>query len=258
MRLEITTRLEYQFDAPTDMLLQIEAAALADQLIEKANISVGNCTHFARVPALDMIGERIWIRGQGELSVDYQAIVTINRAIDDCQNLATVPPHQLPGDTVQYLMGSRYCPSDQFQSFVFEQFGHLEGGARIILMRDWICDNVRYVPGVSNSATTAIDTFHSLQGVCRDFAHVMITFARACGIPARIASVYALGVEPQDFHAVAEVFLSGGWHIVDATRMANAGTMAMIGIGRDAADIAFLTAFGPAQMLSQSVSVVAV
>jgi len=163
----------------------------------------------------------------------------------------------LPGDTVPYLMGSRYCPSDQFQSFVYEQFGHLDGGSRIMAMRAWIHDNVRYVPGISNSATTAIDTFHTLQGVCRDFAHVMITFARACGIPARIASVYALGVKPQDFHAVAEVFLSGEWHIVDATGMANADTIAKIGIGRDAADIAFLTAFGPAHMLAQSVRVTA-
>ena len=258
MKLSIDTQLEYQFDAPTDVLLQIEAAALADQMIEKAAISARNCSHFARVPAQDMIGERIWIRAQGRLTIDYHAVVSISRIFDDCQNLETVPLHRLPGDTVAYLMGSRYCPSDQFQSFVFEQFGHLEGGARILAMRDWVHSNVRYVPGVSNSATTAIDTFHSGQGICRDFAHVMITFARACGIPARIASVYALGVKPQDFHAVAEVFLSGEWHIIDATSMANAGAIARIGIGRDAADVAFLTAFGRAEMLAQSVEVVAV
>ena len=258
MSLSISTRLEYQFDAPTDVLLQIEAAALDEQIIEKAHISADNCMHFARVPALDMVGERIWIRVQGLLSVAYDAIVAIHQVPEDCRGLETVPPHRLPGDTIQYLMGSRYCPSDQFQSFVYEQFGHLEGGLRITAMRDWIHDNVRYMPGISHSATTAIDTFHGLGGVCRDFAHLMITFARACGIPARIASVYALGVEPQDFHAVAEVFLSGGWHMVDATGMANASTMAKIGIGRDAADIAFLPAFGPAQMLAQSVAVIAV
>ena len=257
MSLEITTRLEYQFDAPTDMLLQIEAAALTDQRIEKADISVRNCSHFARVPAQDGVGERIWIRGQGQLIIDYHALVTVSRIAEDCETLQMVPLHQLPGDTVPYLMGSRYCPSEQFQLFVFEQFGHLAGGARINAMRDWVRGNVSYMPGVSNSATTAIDTFHSGHGVCRDFAHVMITFARACGIPARIASVYALGVEPQDFHAVAEVFLSDEWHIVDATGMANAGTIAKIGIGRDAADVAFLTAFGPTEMLAQSVSVTA-
>jgi transglutaminase-like putative cysteine protease len=113
------------------------------------------------------------------------------------------------------------------------------------------------VPGVSTSETTALDTFVQRQGICRDYAHVMITFARAAGIPARIASVYALGVEPPDFHAVAEVFLGGEWHLVDATGMARGRDMAKIGIGRDAADVAFLTAFGTAVMNSQSVEVTA-
>lgn len=83
----------------------------------------------------------------------------------------------------------------------------------------------------------------------------MITLVRAAGIPARIASVYALGVEPQDFHAVAEVFIGGEWHLVDATGMAQEEAMAKIGIGRDAADVAFLTAYGMAVMNSQSVAV---
>ncbi|MDV3455787.1 transglutaminase family protein [Sphingomonas sp. HF-S4] len=95
------------------------------------------------------------------------------------------------------------------------------------------------------------------EGVCRDYAHVMITLARAAGVPARIASVYALGVEPQDFHAVAEIFLGGEWHLVDATGMAEEGAMAKIGVGRDAADVSFLTVFGTAVMNGQSVKVAA-
>ena len=84
---------------------------------------------------------------------------------------------------------------------------------------------------------------------------MLITLVRASGIPARIASVYALGIEPPDFHAVAEVFLGDAWHLVDATGMAKAGAMAKIGIGRDAADVAFLTAYGQAIMNAQSVRV---
>ncbi len=75
--------------------------------------------------------------------------------------------------------------------------------------------------------------------------------------PARFASVYAIGVDPPDFHAVAEVFLDGAWHLVDATGMADAGEMAKIGIGRDAADVAFLTSFGQVAMRGQSVEVIA-
>jgi transglutaminase-like putative cysteine protease len=255
MTLLITAHLDYFFPEPTDVLLQVEAAAIPEQVIETAHIAVTECEHFARVPAQDMIGDRIWVRIQGRMTVDYRSRVAINRIVDDCLGLPKVPPHQLPGETVQYLMPSRYCPSDQFQHFVLDEFTGLDGGELIVAMRDWINQHFSYVPGVSFSDTTALDTFARRQGICRDYAHVLITMARASGIPARIASVYALGVKPQDFHAVAEVFLGGEWHLVDATGMAQEGAMAKIGVGRDAADVAFLTAYGPTFLNLQSVMV---
>ena len=84
---------------------------------------------------------------------------------------------------------------------------------------------------------------------------VVIALARAADIPARIASVYAPRVTPEDFHVVAEIFLGDSWHLVDPTGMAHAGDAAIIGIGRDIGDVAFLTAFGPLVMNGQSVSV---
>jgi transglutaminase-like putative cysteine protease len=255
MKLTIQSKLDYNFAAPTDVLLQLEAAAIPEQIIEQAHIAISEVQHFARVDAHNMIGERIWLRVEGQLTIDYRATIAINRILTDCRSLAKVPPHQLPGETVEYLLPSRYCPSDQFQTFVDAEFHGLAGGALILAMRDWIHDHFSYVPGASDADTTALDTFVKRQGVCRDYAHVMVTLSRACGIPARIASVYALGVEPQDFHAVAEVFLGGEWHLVDATGMAQEGAMAKIGVGRDAADISFLTAFGAAHMNAQSVTV---
>jgi transglutaminase-like putative cysteine protease len=83
----------------------------------------------------------------------------------------------------------------------------------------------------------------------------MIELARAADVPARYASVYALRASPPDFHAVAEVFLGGEWHIIDPTGMASARDTAIIGIGRDAGDVAFLTAFGPLMMNGLSVRV---
>lgn len=257
MQLSIHATLDYHFATATDVLLQLEAAMIPEQTIIDAHIDLTESEHFARIAAHDQIGDRIWLRVQGQLQVNYRATVDINRIVTDCALLPCVPPHLLPGETVQYLMASRYCASDQFQTFVEARFGGLEGGARVIAIRDWIHANVSYVPGVSTSETTATDTFIKRQGICRDFAHVMITLVRACGIPARIASVYALGVEPQDFHAVAEVFLGAEWHLVDATGMAREGAMAKIGVGRDAADVAFLTAYGQAVMNGQSVSVTA-
>jgi transglutaminase-like putative cysteine protease len=156
---------------------------------------------------------------------------------------------------VQYLLPSRYCPSYEFQPLVDDEFGGLEGGARINAIRDWIGLHIAYTPGSSGTETGAMETYIGRNGVCRDFAHLLITMSRASAIPARFASVYALGVEPQDFHAVAEVFLDGTWHLVDATGMSSAERMAKIGVGRDAADVSFLTSYGRALFNRQEVEV---
>ncbi|MNC87715.1 Transglutaminase-like superfamily protein [compost metagenome] len=91
---------------------------------------------------------------------------------------------------------------------------------------------------------------------------MLITLARASAIPARYCSVYAPGVDPPDFHAVAEVFLAdptvpggGAWHIVDATGMADPAHTVKIGVGRDAADVSFMTVFGEAQFEDKEVTV---
>jgi len=202
-----------------------------------------------------MIGERIWLSASGRLLVDYSATVAVNRLLTDYRSLAQIPPRELPGETVQYLFASRYCPSDRFHTFVQAEFSGLAGGQLVGALRDWIADHLTYTPGSSDSTTSAVDTFVSRQGICRDYAHLLISLARAADIPARIASVYACGVDPPDFHAVAEVFLGGEWHLVDATGMADEGLMAKIGVGRDAADVAFLTIFGNGTMNAQSVSV---
>jgi transglutaminase-like putative cysteine protease len=253
--LQINVHLDYAFELPCDVLLQIEAAAMAGQVIEHAQFTAAPSVHIARVPAQDGIGERMWLRPQGRMLVDYKATVRITRKPADCAALPATPLHLLPGTAVPYLMPSRYCPSNQFTDFTEQKFGAFEGGAKIAAMRDWIAGHLSYVPGSSHSGTTAVDTFHDRKGICRDYAHLMITLARAADIPARIASVYGIGVKPQDFHAVAEVYLGGAWHLVDPTGMGTPADMAIIGIGRDVGDVAFLTAFGPLVMNSQTVSV---
>ena len=255
MGLEIRVQLDYWFEQACDVLLQVEVAAKPGQVIEHAQITIPNCRDIVRVPAQDGIGERIWLRTQGQMLVDYRATVRIDRLGTDCAILPATPLLQLPGEAVQHLLPSRYCPSHQFTDFVEKRFGALAGGAKIAAMRDWISSHLSYVSGSSNAETTAADTFHDREGICRDYAHLMITLARAADIPARMASVYAAGVNPPDFHAVAEVFLGGAWRLVDATGMANEPETATIGVGRDIGDVAFLTAFGPLVMNSQNVSV---
>lgn len=256
MKLAITAALDYYFPAPCDVLLQLEAAIIPEQRVENAWIDISPVNHFARVSGHDTIGDRIWLKVEGQLTVDYRATVSIDRLFGDLSALPAVPTHLLPGETVEYLMPSRYCPSDQFQNFEEAQFGNLAGGERVMAICDWIHRHFSYVPGSSTASTTALETFVMRQGVCRDFAHVMITLVRASAIPARFVSVYAPDVEPQDFHAVAEVFLDGAWYLVDATGMAKAEDIAKIGVGRDAADTSFLTSYGQAQLNRQSVAVV--
>lgn len=257
MKIFLEAWLDYFFAEPTEILLQIEAAAIPEQMLTNSFLATSETPHFARVPAHNAIGERIWLRHQGQLTVEYRATVDIRRIVADIATLDKVEVHLLPGETVEYMLPSLYCPALKFSNFVEAEFAGLDGGRTVAAMRDWIHRHIRYEPGSSDSETTALDTFVTRQGICRDFAHLMITLVRAAGIPARIASVYALGVTPQDFHAVAEVFLGGEWHLVDPTGMAEEGAMAKIGVGRDAADVAFLTAYGFAQMNQQRVQVTA-
>lgn len=255
MTILVQVELNYKLDGPVDIMLKLEAAELPEQSVVHWEIDVGQCEHLARVPADDMIGECVWLRTSGDMQVKYSAEVQINRILTDYRTLPQVPVHQLPGPTVSYLNEFRYCPSNQFMNFVKTKFAQYEGGQKVGALCDWVFENIEYVRGSSDANTTAQDTFTDRRGVCRDFAHLLITLVRAAAIPARTASVYAPGVEPQDFHAVAEVFLGGEWHLVDPTGMAMESEMVKICIGRDAADIAFLTAYGPIERVSQFVSV---
>lgn len=255
MQLAIETELDYLVPGSADVLLQIEAALIPEQKILEAHIELPPVEHFARVTAQDGIGERIWLRVADRLTVRYRALVETCRIGGDIAQLQAVPPHLLPAPTVQYLNPSRYCTSDTFDDFVKGEFAGLSGGAQVAAIRDWIGAMLSYVPGSSDAFTTAADTFKSRKGVCRDYAHLMIALTRACAIPARMASVYGRDVHPQDFHAVAEVFLDGTWHMVDATGMTTPDQTVKIGVGRDAADVSFLACFGDAEMQSQSVSV---
>ncbi len=264
MPISIQTRFAFNLPSSADVLLQFEAAAIPEQTILETHTSLSHSEHCARVRAQDDIGERIWIRAKGRFEVEYRARVDINRQLADLASLGTILPHDMPGEAVQYLFDSRYCPADRFQSFVEREFTGTSGGSRVAAIRDWIAHHFDYVPGSSGPATDAADSFIARCGICRDYAHLLVTLARASTIPARYVACYAPGVEPPDFHAVAEVFLDdpdspnesrGTWQLVDATGMAEAAETVKIGVGRDAADVSFLTSFGLNEFQSSSITV---
>lgn len=255
MKLKISASLNYRLPDPAHLMLQIEAANGGGQRVIKAALDLGEPVEMARVPTVTGICEPIWLHMEGALAATYHAVVAVERADADLDALAAAALHRLPAGAIPYLNESRYCPSNKFRAFVDRRFGDVEGGAKIRAMRDWIEDSFTYAPGASDAETGALDSFVERRGVCRDYAHVMIALARAAHIPARMASVYAPGVDPQDFHALAEVYLADDWHMVDATGMTRSGECARICAGRDAADTAFLTAYRDIHLVEQSVKV---
>ena len=256
MRLQIDVTLDYHVPAPAEILLAIEVAQLPDQrLIEDLLTVTGADGPLSPVAGEDGIGRRTWLKAGGPLHATYEATVEVSRTAVPLDGLPICPLSALPAEAIAYLWPSRYCQSDQFETFVERRFGALEGGTKLLAMRDWIHDGMDYVPGSSDTTTTAADAFVARAGVCRDYAHLMAAFARAAGVPARLTSAYAWGLKPPDFHAVVEVWLDGGWHLLDATGLAPSEGLARICVGRDATDIAFMTIFGSAVMNSQSVTV---
>jgi transglutaminase-like putative cysteine protease len=256
MRVRIEAELDYHFPQAADVLLEMEAARLPDQKLVEDRLTVGTATALTPVAGHDGIGRRTWTRGEGRFTARYTATVDVEREQVDLSSKKIVPLRELPGEAIQYLWPSRYCQSEKLQDFARGEFAGLEGGARVEAMARWTQDNLDYQPGCSDSATTAHDSFQQRKGICRDFAHVMICFARAMDVPARMVSAYAWGLEPPDFHAVVEVYLDGGWQLVDPTGLAPVVGLVRIGVGRDATDISFMTVFGGTTKLNrQSVRV---
>ena len=121
------------------------------------------------------------------------------------------------------------------------EFAGLKGIELLTAVCSWVHDRLRYVPGSSRVTDGAVGTLLARRGVCRDYAHLVIALLRSIDVPARMAAVYAPGLSPMDFHAVAEALVDGKWHVVDATGLAPRQSLLRIATGRDAADIAFLT-----------------
>ena len=174
----------------------------------------------------------------GEVSVAYEATVQLSAAdaVDVTER-----------ERFHYVLPSRYCPSDRVEGFAAAEFGPVGDEAtsakRVV---SWVHERLFYLSGSTTAADDALVPLGTGQGVCRDYAHLVVTLCRALGMPARYVSVYAPGLSPMDAHAVVEVAVDGVWRVFDATRLAPRASMVRIGTGRDAADTAILTALGGA------------
>lgn len=246
MQFSLGCAMQYDVAAETTMLLNIEAQRGGEQTIlsERFSISPNIASEAYDVPETGNRYRRLRL-APGSYIVRYEAEVTTEPFVDDPIHVAEVPIAELPFDVINHLFPSRYCQSDKLGRFAWRQFGGIaDGHEKITAICNWIFENVDYLEGSSDGSTSAYDTFTLRAGVCRDFAHLGITFARALGIPARFVSAYALGLVPQDFHAVFEAYLGGRWYLFDATRLCPLDGIVRIAVGRDAADSAFSTYFG--------------
>jgi transglutaminase-like putative cysteine protease len=159
---------------------------------------------------------------------------------------ATVIGHTDPApvtdyDLSMYLRPSRYAEADKFYGFAATEFGQYADSSTLLEhVAAWVGGRLNYVPGSSDPIDGAVDTLLAGAGVCRDFAHLVVAMLRAVNVPARLVAVYAPGLFPMDFHAVAEAFVDGQWRVVDATLLAPRQSLVRIATGRDASDTAFL------------------
>lgn len=167
----------------------------------------------------------------GPITIDYEAVVL--------GHAAPIATDEL--DIIEYRRPSRYAESDSLFPIAKAEFEDLTGKDLLDAVSSWVGTHLDYVPGSSLPTDGAVQTMLKRQGVCRDYAHLVIALLRAHDIPARLVSVYAPGLQPMDFHAVAEAYVDGEWHVVDATALAPRETMLRIATGVDASETAFLS-----------------
>lgn len=193
----------------------------------------------------------------GPSRISYRAEVTVAGVPDPVSPDATeAPPEALDDELLRWVLPSRFCHPDELGAVAWDRFGGVAPGwGRVQAICDHVHDSLDYVIGSSNPWTTATDAYTAGQGVCRDYAHLAITFCRALNIPARYVFGYVPDTgegpidDPMDFAAWFEVHLSGRWHTFDARLRTPRTGRVVVGRGRDAVDVAMLTTFGPVELM---------
>ena len=194
----------------------------------------------------------------GRLDVSSDFLIADTGLPDDCAPLATeIPVQELPSDVLPFLLGSRYCETDKLSQLAWNLFGSSwRGWQRVQTVVDYVHNWLRFDYQKADLTRSAADAYTQQVGVCRDFAHLAITFCRCLNIPARYATGYLgdIGVPPDpapmDFSAWFEVFLRGlegpRWYTFDARHNHPRIGRIVMARGRDAMDCALSTSFGTA------------
>lgn len=205
----------------------------------------------------DLFGNRCrrMVAPAGELTLWGDATIEDDGKLDKFfPNAQELPVSELPDDCLVYLMGSRYCETDRLSQIAWDLFGLTPPGwGRVQAICDYVQSHIRFDYLQARSTRTAFETHNERVGVCRDFAHLALTFCRCLNIPARYVNGH-LGdigvpvVDPMDFSAWIEVFLEGRWHTFDPRNNVPRIGRIVVARGRDATDIPLINSFGPHEL----------
>ena len=190
---------------------------------------------------------------KGELRLTTDAIVRDTGLPDVIvPDARQVPVEQLPDEALLFLLGSRYCETDRLSEIAWQLFGATPPGwARVQAICDYVHQHIVFGYEHARRTRSAWEAFHDRTGVCRDYAHLAVAFCRCMNIPTRYCTGYLgdIGMPPpygtMDFAAWFEAYLDGQWYTFDARNNIPRVGRVLIARGRDAADVAISTSFGP-------------
>lgn len=256
--MKLTAGCELQFDVQDDtpLMLMLRPRSGAGQWIISETYELE-----PEVPVTeftDLYGnlcQRL-IAPSGQFRIRTQAVAQTDDSIATNPGAPLTLVQDLPDDVLHFLLPSRYCPSDYL--VISKQAATIventaPGYDQAEAIRAWINANIRYEYGTSDATTSGADTLYNKVGVCRDFTHLGISLCRSLSIPARMVVGYLHELDPMDLHAWFEAYINGVWYTFDATQTEPKGNRITVAYGRDAADVAFMTQFGPMTMNTMEV-----
>jgi transglutaminase-like putative cysteine protease len=254
MLIRIGYELGYQLPQPTPMILNLNVHYSRSQdLIETDRIVTE-----PDVPrAMYRDGTGNWctrvVAPAGSFRITADALIQDSGLAEPVYPYAGEHPvEMLPDDTLVYLLASRYCETEHLGPIAWNMFGGVQAGwSRVQAICDFVHHHIRFDYQAARPTKTAWEVFNERSGVCRDYAHLAISFCRSLNIPARYCTGYLgdIGVPrmdaPMDFAGWFEAFIGGAWHTFDPRNNQRRIGRVLIARGRDAVDVAMTMTFGP-------------
>ena len=261
IRFDLSITLDYNVMTPSDFVFIIQPTTTPyqrvtwERLVTEPQLNVEEDVHGS--PA----NRHLRVHAEpGPFLLRYEAIVDVVHHFALPADLRELPIAELPAAVLQYIYPSRYCQSDRLMDVARSEFGSMAPGyARVEAIRHWVQTRTRFQIGSSHPGTSALETYQCAAGVCRDFAHLMISICRALNIPARLATAIDYGADPSmgptDFHCYVEAYLGDRWYLFDPSGISPRMGLLRIGTGRDASEVAFATIFGTVQWTMPKISI---